>query len=766
MKKYFLLLLLTVSWLYPQNKVLYDIDDSGMALKKITYDDYVKKELSNEQLSATLISGGYFTIGTNKGLSDKTVDDNCQITFGHPFALTSFPIIKLDDTWYSPEELFTELSPVLSGDTLSISGISQDGISMFFRLILSDHASVDLEMELANNSGQDINIAGGFQFDPALGKNGDGAIYIQDVLKEAPLLISQSVPNNIDIWEKALGAKGLSTSLVFNSDKPEKILIDNWDNLEEDKNAETVSEDLLIFDAAIKMMWPSATLPPGQSYTTQFTVELNEPDFSEPLFIRCDLPGSLALINGFIYPENITTTLEIYNLENISGEKTLSIEYPEFFSATNNSEQISIPSGNISYHQVYLTSGARYEEKYSEIGFTISSGNDIYDTYSKKIYVPSLPLFYEGLTISNDTIKTGNFPQVELNFDLYKTEDGSPLYGLKKENVFLYENGVKVNDFTLSNVTDGTAKLADVVFVLDCSGSMGDEIDQVRSNINEFADSLVARGYDFQIGIVTFSTTIDHTWDFTNNVQQLEANLASISLWGGIEDSPLALYTGSELSFRPNSTRNIIWVTDEPYPEDSYTKEEIVNRMLSMGIVVHGVGLNELQTEWFNPIVQPTGGNFYDITGNFRDILLDVAKLEASNSYNLSYLSNSASPSGNTMKLELHYGNRGAVKEYSFSESANEKKLPKVLDFYPNPFNPEISFNINTDNYKQGELTIYNALGQQVKTFNLHGASRLTWNAVNDFGNKVATGFYIVRLTYTGPDMKLHSETAKILYLK
>ena len=49
--------------------------------------------------------------------------------------------------------------------------------------------------------------------------------------------------------------------------------------------------------------------------------------------------------------------------------------------------------------------------------------------------------------------------------------------------------------------------------------------------------------------------------------------------------------------------------------------------MLEKGITVNGVGLIELQTDWFDPVVIPTNGNFYDINGNFRDILLDVSNM-------------------------------------------------------------------------------------------------------------------------------------------
>ena len=56
----------------------------------------------------TLMNGGYFTIGTNKGISDSIFDDQCQLTFGHPFALSSNPLITVDGHKYNPIEIFRD----------------------------------------------------------------------------------------------------------------------------------------------------------------------------------------------------------------------------------------------------------------------------------------------------------------------------------------------------------------------------------------------------------------------------------------------------------------------------------------------------------------------------------------------------------------------------------------------------------------------------------------------------------------------------------
>ena len=82
------------------------------------------------------------------------------------------------------------------------------------------------------------------------------------------------------------------------------------------------------------------------------------------------------------------------------------------------------------------------------------------------------------------------------------------------------------------------------------------------------------------------------------------------------------------------------------------------------------------------------------------------------------------------------------------------------LTIYPNVGNSRfnISFTINNPN-AEATLKIYNALGERVKTFSQ--PSPIIWNGVDDSGQKLSSGIYIVRL-----DAKESSTTEKVLLLK
>lgn len=69
---------------------------------------------------------------------------------------------------------------------------------------------------------------------------------------------------------------------------------------------------------------------------------------------------------------------------------------------------------------------------------------------------------------------------------------------------------------------------------------------------------------------------------------------------------------------------------------------------------------------------------------------------------------------------------------------------------YPNPFNEETTIEYKIPQRTKVQLKIFNILGQEVKTFvnriQEEGNYTYTWKGINNFGNSVASGMYIVKL--------------------
>lgn len=84
---------------------------------------------------------------------------------------------------------------------------------------------------------------------------------------------------------------------------------------------------------------------------------------------------------------------------------------------------------------------------------------------------------------------------------------------------------------------------------------------------------------------------------------------------------------------------------------------------------------------------------------------------------------------------------------------------------YPNPFNPTTELCFSLANAGNVQLEIFDIVGQKVKTlvneYKSVGTCKLSWNGLDDSGNKVSSGVYFYRLK-TGD----YSKTQKMMFLK
>jgi len=84
---------------------------------------------------------------------------------------------------------------------------------------------------------------------------------------------------------------------------------------------------------------------------------------------------------------------------------------------------------------------------------------------------------------------------------------------------------------------------------------------------------------------------------------------------------------------------------------------------------------------------------------------------------------------------------------------------------YPNPFNPTTTLRFDLPEVSDITLTIYNMLGQKVKTFNMQstpaGYHSVKWDATNDSGDPVGAGVYLYQL-----QTKDFVKTRKMVLLK
>lgn len=142
---------------------------------------------------------------------------------------------------------------------------------------------------------------------------------------------------------------------------------------------------------------------------------------------------------------------------------------------------------------------------------------------------------------------------------------------------------------------------ADIVYVVDYSGSMGPDIQQIINNIATFQTALTNAGIDAQYGAVQFGQSANSgnpvlLTDLTTGAGVGAALTAALPVGGGFEPGSTAtLFALNNMTWRAGAVKNIILITDED--DDRASDYAAADAALTAN--------NAL----FNAIVCPTCGN-------------------------------------------------------------------------------------------------------------------------------------------------------------
>lgn len=188
-----------------------------------------------------------------------------------------------------------------------------------------------------------------------------------------------------------------------------------------------------------------------------------------------------------------------------------------------------------------------------------------------------------------------------------------------------------------------TSGKVELVFVIDATGSMWDEIGNVKTNIGEFAAHLDEMGVDLKMSVVEYrDITCDEptkvhkyagsTWH--TNSESLISTLASIDANGG-GDTPESVLDGlghvldnRHMDWSPDAFKFAVLLTDADYKTEniySYSSlEEIADKLASKNLNTSVITSTYL-FDTYNVLNSKTGGLQVDITSDFDKALSDLA---------------------------------------------------------------------------------------------------------------------------------------------
>lgn len=130
-----------------------------------------------------------------------------------------------------------------------------------------------------------------------------------------------------------------------------------------------------------------------------------------------------------------------------------------------------------------------------------------------------------------------------------------------------FNSGAKLLQFFAGQCGEGATAggAADIVFVIDYSGSMGEEISKVQAAVTSFANDLSTSGIDFGLGLVEACSPMTVAQAVTTNVGTFASAVNSAGCSGGVQsyDALTGISNGTiNVGFRPGAKKYIILITD------------------------------------------------------------------------------------------------------------------------------------------------------------------------------------------------------------
>lgn len=217
-------------------------------------------------------------------------------------------------------------------------------------------------------------------------------------------------------------------------------------------------------------------------------------------------------------------------------------------------------------------------------------------------------------------------------------------YSIKNEGIhYILSSAAEQTNKETTNISNKISGQADVVFVIDSTGSMSGAINNVAANIDEFVDALTANYavkanfalIDYKDITCANEETVliknGHSNWFTDAAKFKDC-VNSIYVNGGGDGPETALdglAMASQLDFRKNANKFIILVTDADYKiNNNYgisSMEEMVSVLSDSKIVTSVITSDSYKTLYHN-LYTDTNGVFGNINGNFSEELLKLAE--------------------------------------------------------------------------------------------------------------------------------------------
>ncbi len=218
------------------------------------------------------------------------------------------------------------------------------------------------------------------------------------------------------------------------------------------------------------------------------------------------------------------------------------------------------------------TGGGSYRALADALADISPNPNDIFKSIRKTFYsrpVRSSELMkndsltirsQQGYSIGIQAMDNSQFPLVSVYMQVTDNE-GRSVRGLSKSDFSFADPTLEIVSV---RPIDSTRRIpVDVTMIIDCSGSMGGEIEAVRTNAQSFVDHMESSGADYRIGGVLYGSIIYDTLHPTADFQKFRRFVSNAASIGGDEISTLAVQAATRMNYRPDAQRILVLITDD-----------------------------------------------------------------------------------------------------------------------------------------------------------------------------------------------------------
>ncbi|MEQ9440068.1 MAG: VWA domain-containing protein [Cyclobacteriaceae bacterium] len=272
-------------------------------------------------------------------------------------------------------------------------------------------------------------------------------------------------------------------------------------------------------------------------------------------------------------------------------------------------------------------------------------------------------------TAALTNLNAQRFPFIFANIRISGTEN------ILDETCFsVYENNVLQEDYEVQapdEIEEGGR--ADIVFIIDNSGSTSPYQNRIRQSVTSFINALEAANIDAAVGLTRFGQSgsgqpiVEEGGNLFTDLEFFLNNIYTRnSASGGTEPGYDAIIaSSSQFAFRPGAQRIFILAGDEPNNGSTTPQTAALSALQQNSIILNSVIITNStqQQSDYGFLATETNGGIYDIRSpDFSPILSDISGA-ITGSYALRYTSSNPVADGTLRQVEIRIGCNNSVED-------------------------------------------------------------------------------------------------------